>query len=81
MQTIFSKQFSLQKRDIIRGLVIAVLTSAVTIVQETFQKGELSLDWNLILTASLSGGVAYILKNFLEPTKVIITSPEEENLK
>lgn len=68
---IVSKQFSLQLRDWIRGLVIAALTPVFVIIQQSLDVGELTFNFKAIGMAALAGGLAYIVKNFLEPTKVI----------
>lgn len=71
MSTITNKQGSLQTRDFVKGLLIAVLTAVLALVQTSLQAGELNFDWKVIGTAALSAGLAYIVKNWLEPTTVI----------
>lgn len=66
-----SKQGSLAWRDIARGLVMAILTPAVLIVQQSLEAGILTFNWHSIAMASVAGGIAYLVKNFFEPTKVI----------
>jgi hypothetical protein len=66
-----SKQGSLQWRDIARGLIMAILTPAVLIVQQSVEAGILTFNWHSIAMASVAGGIAYLVKNFFEPTKVI----------
>jgi hypothetical protein len=68
---VISKQFTLAWRDIVRGLIMAIVTPAILIVQQSVEAGILTFDWHNIAMASVAGGLAYILKNFLEPTKVI----------
>jgi membrane protein implicated in regulation of membrane protease activity len=70
-QTITNKQGSLQGRDFIKGLLIAVLTAVLALVQTSLSAGELNFDWKVIGTAALSAGLAYIVKNWLEPTQTI----------
>ncbi len=50
---------------------MAVLTPALFIVQQSLENGELTFDWKSIALASVSGGVAYLLKNFFETTRRI----------
>jgi hypothetical protein len=59
-----SKLFTLNNRDFLKGLAMAVLISAVTIVQQSLDSGTLVLDWRAILIASISGALAYLMKNF-----------------
>lgn len=68
---VISKQYSLKKRDIIRGLIMAILTPALLIIQQSVEAGSFTFDWNQVAMASVAGGLAYLLKNFLEPSKTI----------
>ena len=66
-----SKQFTLQMRDAVKGLVIAVLTAVITVVYASLEAGSLNFDWKMIGTTALTAALAYIMKNWLEPTKSI----------
>lgn len=68
---VISKQFSLKWRDIVRGFILAVLTPALLIIQQSLEAGSLTFNWHQIGMAAVAGGGAYLIKNFLEPTKVI----------
>lgn len=68
---IIAKQGTLQLRDLVRGLIMAVLTPAVLILQQSFEAGVLTFNWHAIAMASIAGGMAYLVKNFFEPTKII----------
>jgi len=68
-----SKLFSLNNKDFLKGLVLAVLVPAVTIIQQSLDSGTLVLNWKAILIASISGFLAYLIKNFL-------TTDTSENL-
>ena len=74
---IVSKQGSLQGRDLFRGLIMAVLTPAVLVLQQSLDAGVLVFNWKAIGMASIAGGFAYLVKNFLEPTKVIELKKKE----
>ena len=81
-KTILSEQYKLQTRDFIRGAVLAVLASIVPIFQESLKVGK--FDWQYIGIVSGSAFLAYIMRAFFEPTKVIDTNPSEikvQNLK
>lgn len=56
---------SLNSSDFVKGLVLSVLTTIVTIVYSSLQSGSLSFDWKSILTAALSSALAYVIKNYL----------------
>jgi len=68
---IIAKQFSWKLRDLFRGLIMAVLTPAVLIIQQSLEAGTLTFDWKHIAMASVAGGFAYLVKNFFEPSKAI----------
>lgn len=59
-----SKLFTLNTKDFLKGLVMAILVSAVTIIQQSLDSGALVLNWKAILMASISGALAYLMKNF-----------------
>lgn len=66
-----SKFFSLGIRDILRGLLIAVLTPVFVIVQQSLESGSLEFNWKSIGIAAVAGGLAYITKNlFTKPDSV-----------
>lgn len=60
-----SKYFSLNSADFIKGLILAVLTSVLTIVYNTLQAGSLVFDWKSIGTTALTTAIAYLMKNLL----------------
>lgn len=64
-----SKLFHLGVKDILRGLLIAVLTPVLVVVQMSLDKGELNIDPKAVAMAAIGGLVAYLIKNFLTPSK------------
>jgi hypothetical protein len=71
-----SSQFTLNWRDAIKGLVVAVLTPIFTTMLNSINQGSLTFNWNLIWISAAGGGLGYILKNFLSPSEVVITNSE-----
>ncbi|MFA6087419.1 hypothetical protein [Mucilaginibacter sp.] len=70
-----SKKFTLAGSDLLRGLLMAVLTPVLVVVQQSIEKGSLVFNWQQLAMAAVGGGVAYLLKNFfIEPAKVITTT-------
>ena len=49
--------------DLSKGLILAVLTSVMTIVYTTVQAGSLVFDWKLVGTTALTSALGYLLKN------------------
>lgn len=60
MKSVF---MNLNLADFGKGLLLAVLTSVLTIVYTTVQSGSLLIDWTMVGTSALTTGLAYILKN------------------
>jgi len=54
---------NLNTTDFIKGLIMAVLSSVITIVYQTVQAGSLVFDWKAIGTMALTTALAYIMKN------------------
>jgi hypothetical protein len=55
--------FNLNATDFIKGLLMAVLSSVITVVYQTIEAGSLVFDWKAIGTIALTSGLAYIMKN------------------
>jgi hypothetical protein len=60
-----SSFLSLNTKDFIKGLLLAVLTTVITIVYNSLQAGDLTFDWKSIGTTALTTALAYIMKNLL----------------
>lgn len=67
---ITSKKFTLDWKDLIKGLVVSVLSAAITVIQISIDAGTLEFDWKKIATVSISAGLAYLAKNFFTPSEV-----------
>lgn len=69
-----SNFFSLGWRDILRGLVVAILTPVFVIVQQSFEQGSLTFDWRAIGMAAIGGALAYLTKNLFTKPDVKATT-------
>jgi putative exporter of polyketide antibiotics len=58
-----STLFTLNTTDFIKGLLMAVLSTVITIVYQTVEAGSLVFDWTAISTMALTSALAYIMKN------------------
>lgn len=67
-----SNFLSLDFKDFVQGLVMAILTPAMLIVQQSIESGVLIFNWHSIAMASVAGGIAYLVKKFF-------TQPKEVN--
>jgi hypothetical protein len=54
---------NLNSSDFIKGLIMAVLTTVITIIYQTVEAGSLVFDWKSIGTMALTSALAYIMKN------------------
>lgn len=66
-----SKFLALNWRDIVKGLLMAILTPCVLIIQQSAESGTMTFNWHQITMAAIAGGIAYLVKNFF-------TVPKEE---
>jgi hypothetical protein len=55
--------------DLGKGLILAVLTSVMTVIYTTVQTGSLSFDWKLIATTAITSALGYLMKNLLTNSK------------
>lgn len=70
-----SKQFTLNVKDILRGLLMAVILPVLAIVQESISSGSLTFDWKRIGLVAAGAFIAYLIKNFFTPAQIVITDP------
>lgn len=61
----FSKLFSWNLRDFLKGLLVAVLGAVIGLVAATIEAGSLSFDWQAIGKAAMLATLTYLTKNFL----------------
>jgi hypothetical protein len=57
-------KYTLKTRDFLKGALMAILVPAVYIIQTSVDAGVLTFNWKQILIASISGLLAYLIKNF-----------------
>lgn len=70
-----SKQFSLNLRDAINGLVVAVGGAVVSVLETTITAGSFTINWKQLGSVALAAGIAYIGKNyFTKPTEAAAPS-------
>lgn len=70
-----SKFLSLNWGDILKGLIMAVGTPALLIVQQSIASGEFVFNWKQIGMVAIAGGVGYLIKNFLSSPSSTSDSP------
>jgi len=72
-KTRVSKQFTLGWIDLAKGAIVSALTSSLVVIQTSLDAGVLTFNWKFIAISAIGGGVGYLIKNLLEPTKIITT--------
>lgn len=77
-KVITSKRFSLKTRDFIKGAFMAVVIPCLLVIQQSLDKGEWSFNWKLIAMTAIGSFVGYILKNFTDEPKVVITTKDNK---
>jgi len=73
-----SNQFSVSAKDIIKGLIVAVITPVFTIIIASLNAGSLTFDWKAIGITALTAGLAYIVKNFFTPSAIVVDAPPSQ---
>ena len=64
-----SNFLSLNWNDFGKGLLMAVLTPVLVLVQQSVDAGSLVFNWKSLAIAAVAGGVGYLIKNFFTPNK------------
>ncbi len=78
----YSKLWALCSNDWIKGLIVAIITTPLTIIYQSVSAGTLIIDWKTIIAAALTGGIAYLLKNLSTGSGgQILTNKEIKNEK
>ena len=74
-----SKFLNLNWRDLLKGLLMAVLSAVVTLIYELVQAGPITFDKALLGKVgliALSTALAYLMKNLFENTEGELAKPE-----
>ncbi len=69
MQT--SSLFSLDLKDLAKGLLVAMTGAIITALQTSIQAGSFTLNWKTTGTVALTAGLSYLTKNFFTPAKIV----------
>lgn len=60
---------------------MAVLVPVVTIIMDSLNQGSLTFNWKQIGIAALGGFIAYLIKNFLSPSQIVIQDPSKSDVQ
>lgn len=73
--TTTSGQFSLNIKDIVKGLILAVISAVLTALLPLLQAGDFKMNWALIGTVAATTAVSYLLKNFFQEPTIVVANP------
>jgi len=71
-----SKLFSLNIKDLAKGLIVSVLGGAINVVTDTLNAGSLHFDAKSITHSAIITGAAYLTKNFFTNSKDLFAQKE-----
>jgi hypothetical protein len=63
--------FSLDLKDLGKGLIVAVGGAAIAVIQNSLNAGSLNFDWKNIGLTALAAGLSYLAKNFFTPAQLV----------
>ena len=66
-KTLKSEFLRLSKNDILKGILMSIITPVLVVIQQSVVSGVLTLDMNSIKLAAAAGGIGYLIKNFFTP--------------
>lgn len=70
-----SKKYTWNWADAGKGLVVAILSPIIPIVNASLTAGTFALPWKQIGLTAASAFVAYMVKNFFTQSQTVITPP------
>ena len=80
--TTTSGQWKLNLKDALKGFIVAAITAAITAIYNFIQAGTLeNVDWKGVGGIALAAGLAYVIKNFLTPTTIVVENPTKAAVK
>lgn len=79
--TTTSKTFTLNIRDLLKGLLVSVISAVLTALLPLLQDGNFKVNWSLILTVAATTGISYLLKNFLSPAEIVVSDAPKETVE
>lgn len=61
----YSKRWSVNTQDFLRGLLIAVIVAFLTGVQQVFTQPVVNIDWSYIGSTTIVATIGYLIKQFM----------------
>ena len=73
-----SNFLSLDFKDILKGFLMAILTPAIVLIQQSIEAGVFVIDWKVLGLSALGGGIGYLIKNFFTQPKEVYSIMSED---
>lgn len=73
-----SKQFGIKGRDIAKGIFLSVIVPVLVAAQGMLENPEANFNWNLLAKVAIGAFIGYMVKNFFDKPKVVITTKSNE---
>ena len=75
-----SKFLKLNRKDVINGLIMAIITPAILAIYKTVEAGSFNFDWKSLGAVAFAGGLGYIVKTFFSgnTTETVLFSKRED---
>lgn len=70
---ILNKQGSLNWRDLLKGGILAAISPVFTILIQSLQAGDFTINWKSILNVAIIAFLTYLSKNLFGPASVETT--------
>jgi len=70
--TASSNRWTLNTRDLIQGLLMAIITPVIVVIQQSLDLGILTFDVKAIGMAAIAGALAYMLRKLPQSGKILI---------
>ena len=74
-----SNLFTLDFKDLTKGLLVAAGGAAIAAVQTSIQTGTLNFNWKAIGLTALAAGLSYLAKNFFTPAQIVRSADTSNN--
>lgn len=83
MKNLPSNFASLNIKDFLKGLVLAVLVPALLAIQQSLSAGELTINWKALGITAAASFIGYLIKNFFtnDVPAAVATVQKAEELK
>lgn len=78
--TTTSKTGTLNWRDLLKGLLLTVISAVLTALLPLIQAGNYKLNWEMIITVASITGISYLLKNLGSPAEIVVTNATKETV-